>query len=29
MFNDGGYFMAGMHGLWWIFWVVMIGLLVF
>ena len=29
MFNDGSYFMAGMHGLWWIFWVVMIGLLVF
>ncbi|MEO7940493.1 MAG: SHOCT domain-containing protein [Burkholderiaceae bacterium] len=28
MFNDGGYFMGGMHGLWWIFWVV-IGVLVF
>jgi len=29
MFYDGGYFMGGMHGLWWIFWVVLIGLLVF
>ncbi len=29
MFYDGGYIMGGMHGLWWIFWVVMIGLLVF
>ena len=29
MFYNGGYFMGGMHGLWWIFWVVLIGLLVF
>ena len=29
MFYDGGYFMGGMHGLWWIFWVVLIGVLVF
>ena len=26
-FNDH-YFMGGMHGLWWIFWVVLIGALV-
>ena len=29
MFYDGGYFMGGMHGLWWIFWVALIGVLVF
>ncbi len=29
MFYDGGYYMGGMHGLWWIFWVVLIGLLVY
>ncbi len=29
MFYDGGYAMGGMHGLWWIFWVVLIGVLVF
>jgi len=29
MFYDDGYFMGGMHGLWWIFWVVLIGFLVF
>lgn len=29
MFNDGAYSMGGMHGLWWIFWVVLIGLLLF
>ncbi len=29
MFNDGSYFMGGMHGMWWIFWVVLISLLVF
>ena len=29
MFYDGGYFMGGMHGLWWIFWVLLIGVLVF
>ncbi len=28
MFNNGGYYMGGMHGLWWIVWVVLIGLLV-
>ena len=29
MFYDGGYYMGGMHGLWWIFWVVLIGVIVF
>ena len=29
MFNDGGYHMGGVHGLWWIVWLVLIGLLVF
>ena len=29
MFYDGGYFMGGMHGLWWIFWVLLVGVLVF
>ena len=29
MFYDGGYFMGGMHGLWWIFWVLLIGVLLF
>ena len=29
MFHDGSFYMAGMHGLWWIFWVVLIGLLVY
>lgn len=29
MFYDGGYFMGGMHGLWWIFWIVLIGVIVF
>ncbi|MDQ2735662.1 MAG: SHOCT domain-containing protein [Pseudomonadota bacterium] len=29
MFHDGGFYMGGMHGLWWIFWVVLIGVLVF
>jgi putative membrane protein len=29
VFYDGGYFMGGMHGLWWIFWVVLIGVIVF
>ncbi|MEP7208820.1 MAG: SHOCT domain-containing protein [Casimicrobiaceae bacterium] len=28
MFHDGSYYMGGMHGLWWIFWVVLIGLVV-
>lgn len=25
MFYDGGYYMGGMHGMWWIFWVLFIG----
>lgn len=29
MFYDGGYGMGGMHGLWWIFWVALIGVLVY
>ena len=29
MFSHGGYSMGGMHGLWWIFWVVLIGVIVF
>ena len=29
MFYDGGYAMGGMHGLWWFFWLVLIGVLVF
>ncbi len=29
MFYDGGYYMGGMHSLWWIFWVVLIVVLVF
>jgi putative membrane protein len=29
MFYDGGYLMGGMHGLWWIFWVLIAGVLVF
>ena len=29
MFYDGGYFMGGMHGLWWIFWVLLIGVVIF
>ena len=29
MFQDGGYYLGGMHGLWWIFWVVLVVLLVF
>ncbi|MEW6703658.1 MAG: SHOCT domain-containing protein [Pseudomonadota bacterium] len=28
MFYDGGY-MVGMHGLWWIFWSVLIGVLLY
>ena len=27
MFYDGGYFMGGMHALWWLFWLVLIGAL--
>lgn len=29
MYFSDHYFMGGMHGLWWIFWVVLIGALVF
>ncbi|MEO8123167.1 MAG: SHOCT domain-containing protein [Burkholderiales bacterium] len=29
MFYDGGFYMAGMHALWWLFWVVLIGVLAF
>jgi len=29
MFYDGGYSMVGMHGLWWLFWLALIGVLVF
>ncbi len=29
MFHDGGYYMGGMHGLWWLFWIVLIGALVY
>lgn len=30
MFNDGwGYAMGGMHWLWWIFWLVLVGVIVF
>ena len=29
MFYDGGYAMGGMHGLWWFFWLALIGVLVF
>ncbi|MFZ2648762.1 MAG: SHOCT domain-containing protein [Burkholderiaceae bacterium] len=29
MFYEGGFFMGGMHGLWWIFWLALIGVIVF
>ena len=29
MFYDGGMFMGGLHWLWWIFWLVLIGGLVY
>ena len=29
MFYDGGFYMGGMHGLWWIFWVFLIGAIVY
>jgi putative membrane protein len=29
MFHDGGPFMGSMHWFWWIFWVVLVGLIVF
>jgi putative membrane protein len=25
MFHDGGFYMGGMHGLWWLFWIILIG----
>lgn len=29
MFAEGGYFMGGMHFLWWIFWLLVVGGIVF
>lgn len=29
MFYDGGFHMGGMHGFWWIFWLLFIGVLLF
>ena len=29
MFYDGIYSMGGMHGLWWLFWIALIGVLMF
>lgn len=29
MFHGGGFFMGGMHALWWIFWIVLIGALAY
>lgn len=29
MFYDGNAYMGGMHGLWWLFWVFLIGVLFF
>lgn len=29
MFFDGGFGMGGMHGAWWIFWILLVGALVF
>jgi putative membrane protein len=29
MMYDGGYMMGGMHGLWWLFWLVLLGVFVF
>ncbi len=29
MFYDGSYFMGGMHFLWWFFWLVLAGVLVY
>lgn len=29
MYHDGGFFMGGMHFLWWIFWLALFGVIVF
>ena len=29
MTYDGGYMMGGMHGLWWLFWLILLGVFVF
>ncbi|MDH3208959.1 MAG: SHOCT domain-containing protein [Burkholderiaceae bacterium] len=29
MFYEGGHHMGGMHALWWLFWLVLIGVIVF
>ena len=29
MFNEGNMFMGGMHGLWWIFWLLLVGAIVY
>ena len=29
MYYDGGYFMGGMHWIWWLFWLALIGVIVF
>lgn len=29
MVYDGGYFMGGMHWIWWLFWLALIGVIVF
>jgi putative membrane protein len=29
MYYEGGYFMGGMHWLWWLFWVALIGVILF
>lgn len=29
MFYDGGYVMGGMHALWWLFWIALVGVLLY
>lgn len=29
MFYDGNFYMGGMHGMWWIFWMFLLGVLFF
>ncbi len=29
MYYDGGYFMGGMHWIWWMFWVALVGVIAF